>query len=189
MNEEGLRPFLFYRFFDQEDYFSATFNSGRCALQETQRYYCLEDAAFKSYLAHEDLEIVFFDEKQPVQQLRPLLLSSVQSLATDVLGKAKIPLRQLVGSNTLTGSYDITPANRPQERIGKLTLEICIFDPSAPDYTAAAGGMGHPPHLRIATDEVLLRIALAIRSRNLDYESAFLMFDRNQDGFIDDLEF
>ena len=37
----------------------------------------------------------------------------------------------------------------------------------------------HPPHLRIAEEEVLLRVALAIKSRNLDYESAFLLFDRN----------
>lgn len=29
---EGRKPFLYYKFLDQDDYFSATFNEGRCAL-------------------------------------------------------------------------------------------------------------------------------------------------------------
>lgn len=67
VNAEGVKPFLYYKFLNEEDYFSATFNSGRCALNESKRFYVLDDPSLQHYLAQEKLEIVFFDEKDPVQ--------------------------------------------------------------------------------------------------------------------------
>ena len=62
-----MKPFLYYKFLDQDDYFSATFNEGRCALNETKRFYVLDDPSLQHYFSKEKLEIVFFDEKEPVQ--------------------------------------------------------------------------------------------------------------------------
>ena len=51
-----------------------------------------------------------------------MLISSVQRLSPDVIGKALIPLRELLTKNLISGNFDVTPANRPQERIGVLTV-------------------------------------------------------------------
>lgn len=179
-----ISPYLYYRFYKQNEHISSTMTGTDPLFDDKEEYTCVYNNNFHEYLDKESLNIYIFDNSRPIEVdtdgKEVEMVTSNNN--TDLIGICKVPLRGLILNSEISGQFVI--ANEEgNEKMGDLEVNIVakeIFLDNDDKKNKAL----FEENLKEGVDPLLVRLAAALRDKGLNMNSAFNIFDKDNEGQI-----
>jgi len=174
-----ISPYIYYQFYKFDDHYSETTYGENPTFSLVDKYNVIYDATFHDYIENQFLELVVLDDSNALEvQISPdnknqgsvNLIDNKDS--DDLIGVARINLKDLSISNLIQGSFPIV--NRKNQVAGEIFVNIFWEE-------VAVGGEDpnvEKPFENKAWEKVLLRkLADVIKHKGLNLNSTFDIMD------------
>ena len=178
-----LNPFIYYRFYKQNEHYSNIMTGPDPLFDDIEVYTCVYNGNFHEYLDRESLEIYVFDNSisikvdsdgKEVEMVR-------NNNETDLIGICRVKLRGLILNNKIEGKYPILneegTLNMGYLIVSMIAEEIILDD----DKKIIEG---FDSRVIEGIDPVLVKLAALLRDKGLNMNSAFKIFDKDNEGQI-----
>ena len=165
-----ISPFVFYQFANEAERATGTSRGPDPIFDDTNTIELQVNNALKRYLDKEALQVAVFDDNAPIRDV-----------GQDVIGTAHIPLSSLLIDTAVDGQFPLY--NQQGQNTGHIHVRIAWFDSKADSI-----GYGSPL-TQVWERDVYERIARNLIERGLNLQSAFKIFDQDNDGQISPEEF
>lgn len=170
MYSATMAPFVYFQFFTHEEVITRTAIGIDPVYDESHLIEITMNANLKRYLDNEALEFIVFDDNAPVREDNQ-----------DVIGTARVPLSALLLDSAVEGTFPLT--NQQGLSAGALQIRIGWRDSRVENRSSGTSLS------EVWEKEAYSRIAKNLTARGLNVESAFSIFDQDQDGLISAQEF
>lgn len=170
MYSASLAPFVYFQFFTHEEIVTRTSVGIDPIYDETHMLEVTVNPGLKRYLDGQPLEFIVFDDNAPIREDNQ-----------DVIGTAQVPLSALLLDTAIEGTFPLT--NQRGLSAGSIQLRIGWRDSRVDNRNHGT------PLTDVWEKEAYSRIAKSLSARGLTVESAFSIFDQDQDGLISAQEF
>ena len=178
-----INPFIFYRFYKQNEHYSNIMTGPDPLFDDIEVYTCVYNGNFHEYLDKESLEIYIFDNSisikvdsdgKEVEMVR-------NNNETDLIGICKVRLRGLILNNKIEGKYPIVN-EAGTANVGYLVVNINAEEVILDDEKKIIDGFDSKVIEGI--DPVLVKLAALLRDKGLNMNSAFRIFDKDNEDQI-----
>ena len=178
-----INPFIFYRFYKQNEHYSNIMTGPDPLFDDLEVYTCVYNGNFHEYLDKESLEIYVFDNSisikvdsdgKEVEMVR-------NNNETDLIGICKVRLRGLILNYKIEGKYPIVN-EAGTANMGYLVVNINAEEIILDDEKKIIDGFDSKVIEGI--DPVLVKLAALLRDKGLNMNSAFRIFDKDNEDQI-----
>lgn len=179
-----IQPYLYYRFYKQNEHFSNTMSGTDPLFDDIEVYTCVYNGNFHEYLDKETLNIYIFDSSRPIQvDTDGKEVEMVRNYNnTDLIGICKIKLRGLILNNRIEGKYAVLN-EEGTTNMGYLVVNIVaeeiILDSDDKKYKNMLDSK-----IIEGIDPLLVKLAAILREKGLNMNSAFKIFDKDNEDQI-----
>ena len=176
-----MRPFIYYKFYRKNEHFSKIYSDPDEEFNDMGEFTCIYNSLFHDYLLKESLDIYLFDDAKPIEvDVGKDVRMVREENDEDLLGICKIELKNLILVGKIEGKFAIRK-NTINNIVGNLIInisceEINKFDqkPININFTVKKEGV----------DPLLIKLAAFLRNKGLNMNSAFKLFDTNNEDSI-----
>ena len=177
-------PYLYYRFYKQNEHFSNAMSGTDPLFDDIETYTCVYNGNFHEYLDRETLNIYIFDNSRPIQvDTDGKEVEMVRSNnSTDLIGICKIQLRGLILNNRIEGKFPIT--NEEGISTGGFLVVNIVAEEIVLDSDDKKYKEKFDAKVIEGVDPLLLRLAAVLRDKGLNMNSAFRIFDKDNEDQI-----
>ena len=187
-----ISPFFYYTFYKDQERYSNISSGNDPQFQDVATFTQIYDKAFHEYIENETLNVYIFDSMNPIEvdisnkeQVR--LVNTNAQLNNDLIGVCKIPLNNLLLTDIVQGRFNII--NSKGQNVGELVASIFWEEVIQQDNlfsgTKNLRSSGTMPYeTKAFEDELIRRLAEALKNKGLNLHSAFEIFDMDQKGEI-----
>ena len=179
-----INPYLYYRFYKQNEHISSTMTGTDPLFDDKDEYTCVYNNNFHEYLDKESLNIYIFDNSRPIEvDTDGKEVEMVNSnISTDLIGVCKVPLRGLILNNEISGQFGIT-SEEGNEKMGDLEVNIVAKEIFLDNDNNRNKGL-YDENAIMGVDPLIVRLASFLRDKGLNMNSAFNIFDKDNEGQI-----
>ena len=184
-----INPYIYYQFFKQNEHYSNIMTGSDPLFDDMAQYTCVYNANFHEYLDKELLNIYIFDSSRPIQvdtEGKEVELLREEN-NNDLIGICKIKLKGLIFNNKIEGKFAILSEDGLANMgylVVNITAEEILFDDKS-DVNINI----YPKEVIEGIDPLLIKLAALLRSKCLNMNSAFHLFDLSNSGHISLVDF
>ena len=179
-----INPYIYYQFYKQNEHYSAIMTGTDPLFDDMAQYTCVYNANFHEYLDKELLNIYIFDSSRPIQvdtEGKEVELIREEN-NNDLIGVCKIKLKGLIFNNKIEGKFAILSEDG-LATMGYLVINITAEEILFDDKTDVNINI-YPKEVTDSIDPLLIKLAALLRSKCLNMNSAFHLFDLSNSGHI-----
>ena len=178
-----INPYLYYRFYKQNEHFSNIMTGPDPLFDDIETYTCVYNGNFHEYLDKECLNIYVFDNSiklkvdtdgKEVEMIR-------NTNDTDLIGICKVQLRGLILNNKIEGKYAVLN-EEGNTTMGYLSVNIVAEEIFLDDEKKIKDGFD--TKIIEGVDPLLVKLASILRDKGLNMNSAFNIFDKDDEDQI-----
>ena len=177
-----INPYLYYRFYKQNEHFSNIMTGPDPLFDDIETYTCVYNRNFHEYLDKECLNIYVFDNSiklkvdtdgKEVEMIR-------NNNETDLIGICKVQLRGLILNNQIENKYPVLN-EEGNTTMGYLSVNIVAEEIFLEDKKIKDG---FDTKIIEGVDPLLIKLASILRDKGLNMNSAFNIFDKDNEDQI-----
>ena len=177
-------PYFYYKFYKDGERYSQIMQGTDPIFEDVASFKTLYNKELIDYLEKENLNVYLFDSMNKIeidindkQQIK--LVNTNQEISKDLIGISRIPLKGLLINDLVQGEFPIVNMNN--QRVGILVVNIFWEEINAGGNT----GLNDMPYEADAyRDELIIRLANVLKSKGLNLDSAFNIFDMDRKNEI-----
>ena len=177
-------PYLYYRFYKQNEHYSNIIPGTEPLFDDIEEYTCVYNTNFHNYLDKETLNIYVFDSSTPIEvDTDGKEVEMVRkNIENDLIGICKIKLRGLILNNKIEGRFAILN-EEGNTNMGYLIVNIIaeevFLEEKEKKYKSELD-----QKLIEGIDPLLAKLAFILRDKGLKMNSAFSIFDKDNEDQI-----
>ena len=177
-------PYFYYKFYKNGERYSQIASGTDPIFEDVASFKTVYNKELIDYLEKENLNVYLFDSMNKIEidindkeQIK--LVNSNQEISRDLIGISRIPLKGLLINDLVQGEFPIV--NMDNQKVGLLVINIFWEEINIGGST----GLKEMPYESEAyKDEIILRLANALKSKGLNLDSAFNIFDMDKKNEI-----
>jgi len=177
-------PYFYYKFYKDGERYSQIMQGTDPIFEDVASFKTLYNKELIDYLEKENLNVYLFDSMNKIEidindkeQIK--LVNTNQEISKDLIGISRIPLKGLLINDLVQGEFPIV--NMKNQKVGILVVNIFWEEINAGGNT----GLNDMPYETDAyRDELIIRLANALKSKGLNLDSAFNIFDMDRKNEI-----
>ena len=169
-----ISPYFYYKFFKNGIRYSKNCEGNNPKFEDSASFNEIITKEFLEYIEKENLNIYIFDSLNSIEldandpeEVR--MIYTNQQISKDLIGSCKIPLRGLLLNDLIQGEFPIF--NLKNEKVGTLVINI-IWEEIILGNVA-----GMVRYDEVYEDQLIIKLAEALKQKGLNIESAFNIFD------------
>lgn len=173
-----IAPYFYYKFYKNGERYSQVSQGNSPEFEDIATFNAIYNKEFLDYIETNSLDIYLFDSMNPIEldvsavdEAR--LVNTNQQLSQDLIGICKIPLQGLLVNDLIQGEFPIY--NMRDQRVGKLIVNIFWEEINMKSNEALMSGTQN--EFDIYQDNLIFKLANALKEKKLNIESAFNIFD------------
>jgi len=173
-----IAPYFYYKFYKNGERYSQVSQGNNPEFEDIATFNAIYNKEFLDYIETDSLNIYLFDSMNPIEldvsavdEAR--LVNSNQQLSQDLIGICRIPLQGLLVNDLIQGEFPIY--NMKDQRVGKLIVNIFWEEINMKSNEGFMSGTQN--EFDIYQDNLIFKLANALKEKNLTIESAFNIFD------------
>ena len=177
-------PYFYYKFFKDGEKYSQISSGTDPIFEDVSTFKVVYNKELIDYIEKENLNVYLFDSMNPIEvdindkeQIR--LINTNQEISKDLIGICRIPLKGLLINDLVTGEFPIVNMNN--QKVGILIANIFWEEMNV-------GGnevfREMPYETEAYQDELIVRLSNALKSKGLNLDSAFNIFDMDKNNEI-----
>ena len=177
-------PYFYYKFFKDGEKFSQISSGPDPIFEDVTSFKVIYNKELVDYVNNENLNVYIFDSMNPIEvdindkeQIR--LINTNQEISKDLIGISRIPLKGLSINGVVQGEFPIV--NMKNKKVGLLIVNI-FWEEINEDVNEGLYEM--PYETEAYKDELIVRLANALKSKGLNLDSAFNIFDMDKKNEI-----
>ena len=177
---ENISPYFYYKFYKDGEKYSKTSSGINPIFEDVSSFKVIYTKELVDYIEKETLNVLIFDSNNPIEvdinnQEQIKLINTNQEISKDLIGISRIPLKGLLINDLVQGEFPIV--NNNNQKIGILLVNIfweeLHIGGNDEDYEM-------PYETEAYKDALLVKLANALKSKGLNLDSAFNIFDLDQ---------
>ena len=177
-------PYFYYKFYKDGERYSQIMQGTDPIFEDVASFKTSYNKELIDYLEKENLNVYLFDSMNKIEidindkeQIK--LVNTNQEISKDLIGISRIPLKGLLINDLVQGEFPIVNMNN--QRVGILVVNIFWEEINAGGNT----GLNDMPYETDAyRDELIIRLANVLKSKGLNLDSAFNIFDMDRKNEI-----
>ena len=183
-NNPKILPYLYYRFYKQNEHYSNIIPGTDPLFDDIEEYTCVYNNNFHNYLDKESLNIYVFDSSTPIEvDTDGKEVEMVRkNIENDLIGICKVKLRGLILNNKIEGKFEILN-EQGNTNMGYLIVNI-VAEEIISENKEKQIKNDLDQKLIQGIDSILVNFALILRDKGLKMNSAFSIFDKDNEGII-----
>ena len=189
-NNKGRKcmPYFYYKFYNNGEKYSKISQGNNPIFEDVSSFRVNYNKDFTNYIQKENLTIYIFDSINPIEidindpnQIK--LVNSNNENSNDLIGICRVPLKGLLINDLVGDEFPIV--NMKNERVGVLYLNIFWEEVNIQEEEEDL-----PYETEAYKDALVLKLANVLKSKGLNLDSAFNIFDmdRNNEISIDNFK-
>ena len=173
-----ISPYFYYKFYKNGERYSEISSGNNPQFEDTAFFNEIFNKDFLDYIEKESLKIYIFDSMNPIEldvtsQDEARLSNRNKQISQDLIGICSIPLQGLLINDLIQGEFPIFNMN--DQRVGKLVVNIIWEEIKVGINEGLLSAMNYKTD--IYHDNLILKLANALKEKGLNIESAFNIFD------------
>ena len=173
-----ISPYFYYKFYKNGERYSEISSGNNPQFEDTAFFNEIFNKDFLDYIEKESLKIYIFDSMNPIEldvtsQDEARLSNRNKQISQDLIGICSIPLQGLLINDLIQGEFPIFNMN--DQRVGKLVVNIIWEEIKVGINEGVLSAMNYKTD--IYHDNLILKLANALKEKGLNIESAFNIFD------------
>jgi protein fantom len=179
-----ISPYFYYKFYKDGEKYSQISSGTDPIFEDVSTFKVIYNKELIDYIEKENLNVYLFDSMNPIEldindkeQIR--LINTNQEISKDLIGISRIPLKGLLINDLVQGDFPIVNMNN--QKVGILRVNIFWEEINV-------GGneifREMPYETEAYKDELIVRLANALKSKGLNLDSAFNIFDMDKNNEI-----
>ena len=173
-----ISPYFYYKFYKNGERYSEISSGNNPQFEDTASFNEIFNKDFLDYIEKESLKIYIFDSMNPIEldvtsQDEARLSNRNKQISQDLIGICSIPLQGLLINDLIQGEFPIFNMN--DQRVGKLVVNIIWEEIKVGINEGLLSAMNYKTD--IYHDNLILKLANALKEKGLNIESAFNIFD------------
>ena len=172
-----ISPYCFYKFYKNGERYTQISSGNNPQFEDVATFNEIFNKDFLEYIEKEDLNIYIFDSQNPIEldvsRDEAKLSKTNQQISKDLIGICSIPLQGLLINDLIQGDFPIY--NMQNERVGKLIINIIWEEIKVGINENLINSMQYKTDIN--QDNLILKLANALKEKGLNVESAFNIFD------------
>ena len=169
-----ISPYFYYKFYKNGVRYSKNCEGNNPKFEDSASFNEIMTKEFLEYIEKENLIIYIFDSLNSIDlevddpnEARMFYTNQVAS--RDLIGSCKIPLRGLLANDLIQGDFPLF--NLKNEKVGTLVINIIW------EEIVIGSSTGMMRYDEIYEDQLIVKLADALKLKGLNIESAFNIFD------------
>ena len=169
-----ISPYFYYKFYKNGVRYSKNCEGNNPKFEDSASFNEIMTKEFLEYIEKENLIIYIFDSLNSIDlevddpnEARMFYTNQVAS--RDLIGSCKIPLRGLLANDLIQGDFPLF--NLKNEKVGNLVINIIW------EEIVIGSSTGMIRYDEIYEDQLIIKLADALKLKGLNIESAFNIFD------------
>ena len=177
-------PYLFYQFYKHNEHYSNIISGTEPLFDDIEEYTCVYNKNFHNYLDKETLNIYVFDSSTPIEvDTDGKEVEMVRkNIENDLIGICKVRLRGLILNSKIEGKFEILNEE------GNTNMGYLIINIIAEEIMLEGNEKKYKNDIEIKNiegiDPLLVKLALILKDKGLNMNSAFGIFDSDNEGQI-----
>lgn len=176
---ERIRPYFYYKFYTVGEKYSEISSGTDPIFEDVSSFKVIYNKELVDYIEKESLNVFLFDSMNPIEvdinnKEEIKLINSNQEISNDLIGICRIPLKGLLNTDLVQGEFPIVNSNN--QKIGLLYVNIF--------WEEANFGENEEYEMPFETeaykDALIIRLSNVLKSKGLNLDSAFNMFDMDK---------
>jgi len=181
----GINPYVFYQFYKYDEHYTVTANSTDPLFDDVERYDVVYDTQFHEYIENSSLEFFVLDNSRSLEvkfdkSSKNEICLIDQPEQEDLIGVGKIGLKDLLIHDVIQGAIPIF--NRKGALSGEIYINI-FWETLKYDMTTEKI-IQNTYETKAWTEKAVGMLAEKMKAKKLDLNSAFEIFDRDEDQMI-----
>jgi len=177
-------PYFYYKFYKDGERYSQISSGTDPIFEDVASFKTIYNKDLIEYLEKESLNVYLFDSMNKIEidvndQEQIKLVNSNQEISKDLIGISRIPLKGLLINDLIQGEFPIV--NMKNQNVGKIIVNI-FWEEIVPGKNTGLNDM--PYEAEAYKDELIVRLANVFKSKGLNLDSAFLIFDVDKNSEI-----
>ena len=177
-----ITPYFYYKFYNNGEKYSQISSGTNPIFEDVSSFKVNYNKDFVNYVEKENLNIYIFDSMNPIEidindPKEIKLVNTNQETANDLIGICRVPLKGLLINDLVQGEFPIV--NIKNEKVGMLNINI---------FWEEVNLVGEEEELPYETeaykDALVLKLAKVLKSKGLNLDSAFNIFDMDNKNEI-----
>ena len=169
-----ISPYFYYKFYKNGVRYSKNCEGNNPKFEDSASFNEIITQEFLDYIQKENLNIYIFDSMNPIElnvsdPQEVSMIYTNQQASKDIIGTCKIPLRGLLANDLVQGEFPIF--NLKNEKVGSLVINIIWEEINIGNETNLV------KYDDISEDQLIIKLAEALKQKGLNIESAFNIFD------------
>jgi hypothetical protein len=184
-----LMPYIYYQFYKFDEHFTKTAFGTDPLFQDVKKYEVVYDNAFHEYVMYQNLEILVMDDSRQLEvEMKNNQNNNAVNLVdspeyNDLIGIAKVPLKDLIINNLIQNNFPIY--NQNGQYAGEIVINI-LWEQIAIDSDE---NNKLPYEVRAWEENIVIQLADLMKHKGLNLNSAFEIFDRENKQLISLINF
>ncbi len=171
-----ISPYFYYKFYKSGTRYSKNCDGNNPKFEDSASFNEIITKEFLEYIEKENLIIYIFDSMNPIEldvniPDEARLLYTNQQISKDLIGTCKIPLQGLLINDLIQGEFPIF--NMKDEKVGTLIINIIWEEIVIGNDMNTGLKYGQ----EIYDDQLVIKLAEALKQKGLNIDSAFNIFD------------
>ena len=171
-----ISPYFYYKFYKKGNRYSKNCDGNNPKFEDSASFNEIITKEFLEYIEKENLIIYIFDSMNPIEldvniPDEARLLYTNQQISKDLIGTCKIPLQGLLINDLIQGEFPIF--NMKDEKVGSLVINIIWEEIVIGNDINTGIKYGE----EIYDDQLVIKLAEALKQKGLNVDSAFNIFD------------
>ena len=171
-----ISPYFYYKFYKSGTRYSKNCDGNNPKFEDSASFNEIITKEFLEYIQKENLIIYIFDSMNPIEldvniPDEARLLYTNQQISKDLIGTCKIPLQGLLINDLIQGEFPIF--NMKDEKVGTLIINIIWEEIVIGNDMNTGLKYGQ----EIYDDQLVIKLAEALKQKGLNIDSAFNIFD------------
>ena len=174
-----ISPYFYYKFYKNGERYSQACSGNNPQFEDVASFNEIFNKEFIDYIEKESLNIYIFDSMNPMEidvtsEEEARLANTNQQISQDLIGICSIPLQGLLVNDLIQGEFPIN--NMKNQRVGKLVVNIIWEEIQVGVNQDMLSSMNYKTDI-LNQDNLILKLANALKEKGLNVESAFNIFD------------
>ncbi len=174
-----ISPYFYYKFYKNGERYSQVCSGNNPIFEDRASFNEIFNKEFIDYIERESLNIYIFDSMNPMEidltsDEEARLANTNRQITQDLIGICSIPLQGLLVNDLIQGEFPIN--NMKNQRVGILIVNIIWEEIQVGVNEGMLSSMNYKTDI-INQDNLILKLANALKEKGLNVESAFNIFD------------
>ena len=177
---ENICPYFYYKFYKDGEKYSKISSGTNPIFEDVSSFKVIYTKELVDYIEKENLNVLIFDSNNPIEvdinnEEQIKLINTNQEISKDLIGISRIPLKGLLINDLVQGEFPIV--NNNNQKIGILLVNIFWEELH---IGGNQGDFDMPYETEAYKDALVIKLSNALKSKGLNLESSFNIFDMDK---------